>query len=335
MKQKHTKPDIAEKRLLELDDVFADVINFVLNDGKPVVQPEELISRPSSSKYRTEEGDIHENLRDVCKEWKKGDVRLCILGLENQSYICRTMPVRVLGYDYAAYCEEIKEHKEKNKTDNVQINIGEELLSSQRLKPVITIVLYFGMEDLDGPLSLYDMLDIPEEYKRFVPDYPINLVRVAFLEPEEIKLFKSDFKLLADITRCNRLHINADLRYNKDEIRHAEELYEALKALVNKGIFKSVDDWLTASYIGGANMTTYSIFEAEHDKGVEEGKAIGKVIGKAEGRAIGRAIGRAEGRNTGKAETLLSLVQQGIITKEIAIAHFGGTFADIEAAANK
>ncbi len=311
MDSKPTKPDIAEKRLLELDDVFADVINFVLYGGKDVIKADELISRPGSSKYHAATGEMHENMRDVCKEWKKGDVSFCIFGLENQSAICRIMPVRVMGYDYAAYNEQIRELKKKNQADEIEIPFGEELLSKQKLKPVITIVLYFGMDDWDGPLSLHDMLDIPKGYLKYLSDYKINLIKVAFLEPEDISLFRSDFRILADITRCNRLHTNAGLRYNKEEIRHAKELYDALRALVNKTMFRSVDAWFMEHYQGqgGNGMTTYSIFEEEHEKG------------------------KAEGITEGMAKQLLSLVSQNIITKETAAAQFGGTFAELEAAA--
>lgn len=59
---------------------------------------------------------------------------------------------------------------------------GNEFLSHMRktdkLIPVITVVIYYGDEEWDGAKSLYGMMDIPEEVKPFVNDYKMNLIEV-------------------------------------------------------------------------------------------------------------------------------------------------------------
>ena len=39
-------------------------------------------------------------------------------------------------------------------------------------------MLYYGEEDWDGPTSLHDMLDIPEEIKKYINDYQLNIIQV-------------------------------------------------------------------------------------------------------------------------------------------------------------
>jgi hypothetical protein len=46
--------------------------------------------------------------------------------------------------------------------------------------------------------SLYDVLDISEDLKPFVSDYKINVVDVAYLKPEQVAMFQSDFYYIAD-----------------------------------------------------------------------------------------------------------------------------------------
>ena len=60
------------------------------------------------------------------------------------------MPLRVIGYDGAAYRAE---------------------LSQEDRYPVITLVLYFGDEPWGKNRTLYDVIDIPEAFRPFVGDY--------------------------------------------------------------------------------------------------------------------------------------------------------------------
>ena len=62
--------DIEEKILEDYPDVFADIVNGLLFNGKTVIRPEELEDSKIQSAYRAE-GDLHELERDVAKRWKK------------------------------------------------------------------------------------------------------------------------------------------------------------------------------------------------------------------------------------------------------------------------
>lgn len=53
------------------------------------------------------------------------------------------MPQRIMGYDYAAYEEQIKAIIDKNKADG-NTAVTKRIHDDRRLAPVVTAVLYWG-----------------------------------------------------------------------------------------------------------------------------------------------------------------------------------------------
>lgn len=71
--------------------------------------------------------------------------------------------------------------------------------------PVVTLVLYFGTKrKLTKNLTLKDLFQVPPELDQFVNNYRINVVNLAWLSDEQIKLFQSDFREIAVYLRCKR-----------------------------------------------------------------------------------------------------------------------------------
>ena len=147
--------DITEKMLEDYNDVFADISNVLLWQGKQVILEDELENAKDKSQYKAEDGKIHEQERDVAKIWKKGEIRIAMCGFENQTTVDKDMPLRVIGYDGASY---------KSQT----------LSMKKERYPVITIILYFGMKPWKRPFSIHECFEIPEEMKEYVSDYKIN-----------------------------------------------------------------------------------------------------------------------------------------------------------------
>ena len=67
--------DITEKILEDFPDVFADIVNVLLFDGKQEVLPSDLENMQMRSAYRAE-GDIHEIERDVAKRWRRNNFKI-------------------------------------------------------------------------------------------------------------------------------------------------------------------------------------------------------------------------------------------------------------------
>ena len=204
--------DISEKMLISCNDVFADIINHYFFNGEEVVKEEELEQASEFSGYK-EEGDLHEIRRDELKNWRKQKLRISAFGIENQSKAEREMPIRIMGYDGATYRNQMKDE--------------------DPFYPVYSLVLYFGKTHWSGNRKLSDVVEFYEEYRDALTekfnDYKINVMEVAFLSDEEVKSFKSDFKLVAEYFVNRRK--NPQYTPSPDVIKHVDEVLTLLRVM--------------------------------------------------------------------------------------------------------
>ncbi len=208
------KSDVLTCNVMDNPAYFADTINNGLFNGVEVVKPENLKELDSTESAVF--NDAFKNIiamkkdRDIIKHAKllrDDKVIYVIIGIENQTEINYAMPVRNYVYDALRYAKQVegisnsyrKDAKEKKKT----LLNGAEFLSGiskdDKIEPVITLTVYYGTKEWDGPLSLHDMfsVDIGEEIRSLVPNYSINL-----LEPKKIidwNRFKTDVGILFEM----------------------------------------------------------------------------------------------------------------------------------------
>jgi hypothetical protein len=194
--------DILEKTLEAYDEVFADIVNALLFEGRPVVDPGSLEDAQTSSFYKSED-NIRSLERDVSK-YVKGlaEIRIAKIGNENQTNYDPQLPLRVIGYDGADYRSQY---------------------GSDCPYPVITLVLYFGERSWGKNRSLHDVLNIPDEMKPYVNDYKLNLFEIAYLTDEQINRFHSDFRVIADLIAHRRTDPYYHPRGGPDFV-HGEEV---------------------------------------------------------------------------------------------------------------
>ena len=186
------KQDLLAKKYMSDNEKFADVFNYYLYNGKQVIKPENLheesiseIALPYSEKNKN---TFIEKYRDIIKRCVvKSDnyYTYFLLGIENQSEIHYAMPVRNMLYDSLNYSGQVnrieKNHKKcKDKLSSAEYLSG--VTKSDKITPIITLVLYWGNEAWDGPKSLYEMFK--ETDLDILNDYHINLI-----EPKDIKDF--------------------------------------------------------------------------------------------------------------------------------------------------
>ena len=246
--------DITEKNLEALNDVFADIVNVLLFKGEQVINEKDLEADTTKSMFKAD-GKIHEQERDVSKFWKNGEIRISILGIENQTAQDSDMPLRVISYDGASYKQQLLDKKQKKRY------------------PVATLVLYFGTEEKWSKAKhLYDCFEIPEKLKPFVNDYKINVFNIAFLSPKTISMFKSDFKIIAEYFRAKRL--NQKYKGSQEKLKHANETLKMFSALTGDNSFEKVYNE-SNSKKGGITMcdVVKRIRDDGRTEGILEGKA--------------------------------------------------------------
>lgn len=279
------KKDITKKQLEDYNDVYADIFNALLFGGERVLEEEYLVPLPTESFTRNRNGSLRQGNRDIRKADKRSGSYRLICGEENQESRENTMPQRIMGYDYAAYEEQIKLLMDKNKTEGKNA-VTRRIHDDQRLAPVITAVLYWGEEKWLRPLNLYDMLkfpeDIGEKIKPFVADYPMNLIEVTRL-PESVRnRLQSDFRLIAEYAACkNKITKLEELIADRNHvIRHPEEFLDALSAVAGDKRYERIKEQLRErAEEKKEDITMCLIAEALENKGIQEGLSMGRQEG--------------------------------------------------------
>ena len=100
------------------NDIFADIVNFCLYDGKKVVNENDL--KELDTTFVNENEDIFEKSRDLLKEVNiKSDNKntYILFGIENQTNIDKEMVFRVLLYDALTYRKQFKNKSKYGKID--------------------------------------------------------------------------------------------------------------------------------------------------------------------------------------------------------------------------
>ena len=245
--------DITEKILADYNDVFADIVNVLLFGGKTIVDENMLESIKDKSQYKTD-GEIHQEERDVSKVLKGKNVHIAFIGFEHQTDIDSKEALRVISYDGAAYKRQL-------------------LVKGGEIYPVVTIVLYFGQKRWLKGRSLHDVLDITDEWKPYVSDYKINIFEIAYITPEQVKMFKSDFRIVADY--FVQMRINKDYIPSKETIKHVDEVLKLMSVLTQDERFEQAQ----ANGNKGGLKNMCEVLDRAEARGISIGEARGELKG--------------------------------------------------------
>ena len=275
------KKDKTQKSLEELTDVFSDIVNVLLFDGKRIIHEDDLREASPYSNY-TAGGKVRDQERDVVKYWQGSKLRLATIGIENQTECDKNMAVRIINYDGASYRKQLADDKNAD------------------CYPVVSLVLYYGYKhNWDKAKNLVGCLNIPYVLKGYVSDYKMNLFEIAYLTDEQVNMFKSDFRLVADyFVQMRKTGIYTP---PTDEIVHVQEVLSLMSALTN-------DNRFIVSYEEVKKETRVNMCE---------------VLDVVEARGVSK--GREEGRKEGRDDVLISLVNDGLLDVKEAAKRAGKT----------
>ena len=242
--------DIAQKALESYNDVFADIANGLLFGGREIISSKELEDRQPRTYYKAA-GKIREIERDVSKIWRQGKIRLSLIGYENQTEADPDMPLRIMGYDGAEYRAQLTK---ENKDD--------------KRYPVITLVLYFGYtKHWDKAKSLLERLEVPKELLPYVNDYKINLFEIAYLTREQVNLFKSDFRVVADYFVQQRE--KGSYTPEPQELKHIQETLQLLSIMSGDYRFEELYNQKIKE---GSQHNMCDVFDLYENRGLQRGR---------------------------------------------------------------
>ena len=260
-------------------EVFADIGNVNLFLGEDVLHSEELEPMPTELIVKPDGKGLVENRLDSRMRYRKGGTEIAILCAENQSDICNTMPVRDMGYQYANYLDQIRHFQGKSggkKTFTKWLPDGE------KLKPVITFVLNYSGEKWERPLSLKDMLDIPEDQRKlwepWIVDHPIHVIDLAEQDEETRGKYRSDFRHIVDYLACKGDKQKLQ-EFRQDESRivdHPEEFLDMLDAFAGTKTYKAVKKTLEKQQKEGGPEKMCVLYDMVFGEGRQEGRQEGR-----------------------------------------------------------
>ena len=198
---------------LSQPEIIADLFNGYIFEGKQVIKPDMLHEVDSRGRLLLEDGkdknrkdtfEVIKKERDIVREVtiKDRKLRLMICGVEQQTNVDYSMPLRVLAYDTLEYLKQARnierEHRRKKDVS------GKEFLSmftrDDRLIPTITIIFYTGEEAWDGVSNLDGLFEDVEELELLLPYMvraPLNVLHLYNVKNTE--RYRSSLKKIFDL----------------------------------------------------------------------------------------------------------------------------------------
>ena len=301
------KLDDMAKELYEDNLVFADTMNVLFFDGKPMIRAQDLspldpteehtifdddfVSKTKSEEktdktQRKTEAFSNQKYRDVLRMLQtqngKLEVRI-IVGAEIQSHIHYAMPIRNFEYDALNLSRQLSARQKYNR-ENHLLKSRNEFLSGikkgETFTPVLTVVVYLGKETWDAPKTLHEMFNldgVPETLLAYVPDY-----RTAILQPEsvtskQLARMKSPLRHILGVIKAstNWQDMNNYVNQNKNDLSHLDSLTagiisEACNMNIPKQELEKEDVNMCEALV--------QLKEIGRQEGLSEGKIEGKVL---------------------------------------------------------
>ena len=299
--------DVVTKEYMREPHVFADAFNFLLYDGRQVIKPSELKELDTAELMYVFGSDTSKNVkgvqkyRDVLKYMtvmRGKEASYIIFGVENQTDIHYAMPVKNMVYDAMQYAEQVSRiASDHRRNSNKGTMSSAEFLSGftreDKLQPVITLVVHFGADPWDGPMSLHEMFSVQNDtIRRYAQDYRLHL-----LDPGRIS--QNDFKKFASSLR----EVLNYIKYSKDEKGLARLLEE--------------DERLKKLEAGAARV----IETITHtDFAIDEKTEVVNVCQAVEDMMKTR---EQKGQQQGSLNTLIRLVRKGLLSVADAASEAG------------
>ena len=191
------------------------------------------IIQPFGPQENGQSNDLVQKYRDILKSavvMQEDEAAYILLGIENQTDIHYAMPVRNMIYDALQYGKQVADtaanHRKSDKS--FRKRTSEEYLSGfykeDVLKPVVTLVIHFGADEWDAPLSLHEMMGTQnEKLMHYVQDYQIHLIDPAKLTEEDLKKFTSSLREVIEY-----------IKYSKDKEKLSRILKDNSRMLIDR-----------------------------------------------------------------------------------------------------
>lgn len=259
------KADTITKNYVKDASIFADIFNYYIYGGRQVILPEQLTERDSAKMalpYGADGAVVPvQKFRDVQKLYAAmtdGKMEYVLYGAENQSEIHYAMAVKNNLYDALEYAGQVEEAAKSHRKEMKRKKEQEETLADEnkktpntgeflsgfwkedRLIPSITVTIYFGSDEWDGPLSLFDMMDVSDpNIFACMDNYRVRLIAPAQMTDEKIMKFQSSLREVMFFIKYSKdkKNLSRILKNNKKRFQELERrAVDVIEAITNTGL---------------------------------------------------------------------------------------------------
>lgn len=217
--------DELTKEFLQENEVFADVINVLLFDGKEVVKARELSELDTAEGSGTKRIKGIQKRRDVLKVWQtQNEKEACrvIFGIEHQAKIHPAMPLRIEIMNALHRDRQLRQiaayHKEKQDLK------GEEYIAGfsykDKVDPIETVVVYTGEQKWKGEMKKSGL--IKKWAKREEEGEEMALLQMYHVEEEEQKKYKSSMRVVLKSLMYSQDREKLIEYSQEEEMRHCD-----------------------------------------------------------------------------------------------------------------
>lgn len=283
--------DLTQKNLEYYPDVFADIMNALLYEGKQVVQPAELQPAPTETIYHSKKGNLRNQFHDVSKyEMREGIIRLQYT-IENETNSNNKLVFRKVGYAGAVYREQ---YDRKNK----------------KMYPFISLVLYWGKRKNSIRKSIHSLFsaELPEETMRYIDDAKLYIYDMRNLPKDARQRFHSDMRIIVDY-----LAEGGEYRPTNQVIVHIEEFLLLMQALTGDNRYEQILPQLEKKEKQGG-ITMCELLNKYENRGIQKGIKKGEKRGTQKG--IKALVKICQEFGLSQADTIARVIQEFTLSQD-------------------
>ncbi|MCM1007955.1 MAG: Rpn family recombination-promoting nuclease/putative transposase [Ruminococcus flavefaciens] len=282
--------DTVTKEYMQNTEVFADAFNYLIYGGEQVIKPESLheldtaeIVLPYGDDNKSEPVQKFRDVLKMATAMADENAAYLILGIENQTDIHYAMPVRNMLYDALQYTKQVsdagKSHRNANNTGDTNAEYLSGFYKSDKLLPVITLVVYFGASEWDAPRTIRDMMLVKDErILAYTPDYRINLIAPQELSEEKLDKFSTDLRTVLKYIKFSKDKNLLNAALHNDEAFHSVPRQAAV-------VINTITNSQLEIKDGEESIDVCKAIEDMRNDAIQEGEAKGRAEGEAKGRA--------------------------------------------------
>ena len=199
--------DTVWKSYLSDDGRFADLVNGILFSGRQIVKEddiEDLDTQTGYVKHPGEKGKKNTKIRDTARK-VRFENNYAHIGIECEEYVDYSMPLRDMNYHAGDYEKQAAKIRRRVKQEIRNLHGGERMYrfkKDSRVSPSVSLMLYCGKDEWDGPETLHDMINfagMPEEIRMWTQDYRMHVLEVRKMK--DTGMFRTDVRQVLDFIR--------------------------------------------------------------------------------------------------------------------------------------